>query len=671
MPTSYTLTEAELGLLQKLLDDSRRRTVNSQSRYQQGQQIRFSPDVYVALVPDSGIPGLLATYPGKATCDIYYLTDLSSDERLVPYETTKVVFNLSHNPVPGCSWILVIRDKAGRWWASGNYFETTTDCDTGTGTGTGTGTEPNVSDKIWAKVTDRQNYAHSWVEAEQITTTGGVFPTVPGASFKVKSGGLSGIFNLYERNQYANIPIGAYVEIWANGDDWLCDFELDHFTGYIVSGSGPDYIVAEEASDNPRVVTAYEFNGVIDIDPDTRVQVWVYLVSGTWYYEFTYQKASVININIVDIDITNITNAIENTVYNYFNTTTHVVNRYEYICIDGYYCGWFDLCTCTWVPWYCYNDTCRQFITVPPGAIGPFDTKPDCEAVAPCTATGTSSLPTGTGTGTADDCDVGSILVSCCTNLLPCRLYMCITGCCTTLPSIPLNFVLPSNWVSDDIICGDHTLSFNVYCQGGVWFIVIVCDDVTHSIRRSGSTLSCDPVELSFNITGAIKLADCCEENITATVTETPVDCEDFLWWWCVAGTCIQSLTAPVGYTSGPYESEALCISADCEGSALDCCDPEPPTTLYATFGGALAPLGTVTLTKSGPSWSGSSSACGSRSVVFLCNESNVYVCSVSSADLFVGTTLTCDPFHWEGSSPASVAPCSGTSTMVITETPP
>lgn len=588
MPEMYWLTEEEIRTIQSVLDLVRNQLKNTQRGDKFLENDHQAPEFYVARAPSDGIPSMVeasgtgtgtgvGVYPSMvaADCQIYQVLEREAEglAEVIPVGgLTKRVFNISTSAIAGDTWFQVTRDKFGTWVTVGAGGSTS---------------------DIWGQITDCENYAHSWVQVEKAYPTSGGFPTVPGSSFIPVIGGLFGLNNLYERNRAANIEIGSYVKIYPWIDDtWVCEYDKDHFTGYITGGSGPSYQVTEE-SDNPRIVTAYEFNGVIDIPEGTRVQVWIYLVAGEFKYEFTYQNSSITIINITNIDVTDITNVIQGITYNSYSTITNLVVRYEYVCVEGY-CGWINLCDCSWIPWYCYNNTCRQFLTPPPGAIGPFTTRPACEAVAPCTATGTDVLPTGTGTGTGEDCAVGTILVSCCTNLLPCRLYMCVIGCCEGLTSIPLNFVQPSNWVSDDIQCGDHTLSFNIYCQGGRWFIVVVCDDVTHSIRRLGTALSCDPVELSFDITGAIKLANCCEENITATVTETPVDCEDPPSCSSIPTT---SIDISVANETGFYNDTANCMVDNWQNM-----DPTPK------------------LAYSSGTWQGTAQCCNNISISLACS---------------------------------------------------
>lgn len=142
---AYILSEREVQLLQDFIDRQRRSLVNPQARYHSEEQIRFAPDVYVARAPSGGIPGLVdyagtgsgEATPGSAECDIYRLYDWGPVPGLVKMNTlTKTVWNISPSAVDPLSWVLVIRDKFGRWFTTGIDFPS--GGDTGTGTGTGT-----------------------------------------------------------------------------------------------------------------------------------------------------------------------------------------------------------------------------------------------------------------------------------------------------------------------------------------------------------------------------------------------------------------------------------------------------------------------------------------------------------------------------------------------------
>jgi hypothetical protein len=109
-------------------------------------------------------------------------------------------------------------------------------------------------------------------------------------------------------------------------------------------------------------------------------------------------------------------------------------------------------------------------------------------------------------------------------------------------------------------------------------------------------------------------------------------------------------------------------------GSLAGCCGFDG-SLLNATFGGSLAPVGTLPLNYIGvDSYNGSTLACGSRTAVLGCTEdppgSGVYyyTFAVTSTDAWVMTLHSCSPFLMTGSSPNSAAPCAGAATVTITE---
>lgn len=146
--------------------------------------------------------------------------------------------------------------------------------------------------------------------------------------------------------------------------------------------------------------------------------------------------------------------------------------------------------------------------------------------------------------------------------------------------------------------------------------------------------------------------------------------------WWCVSNggnpICQLSATEPAGVISGPYGSALLCAAA----CALtnNCCPAAPPAAnLYATFSGALAGIGTLTLAYAigtPPTWSGStSSPCGSKTFILSC-PGTTYTFSGTSTDPWTGYVVSCDPFIWIGDTTDATV-CSGPSSVIITETPP
>lgn len=108
-----------------MLQSSQRPLTNNQFR--DGDD-SMSPEVYIALPPDSGIPGLDSAAsgsgsdnpptegdrPGSAICSIYRI--INGELRPIP-GLTKRVYNLSETAIES-DWITVHREKTGIWLAS-------------------------------------------------------------------------------------------------------------------------------------------------------------------------------------------------------------------------------------------------------------------------------------------------------------------------------------------------------------------------------------------------------------------------------------------------------------------------------------------------------------------------------------------------------------------------
>lgn len=67
-------------------------------------------------------------------------------------------------------------------------------------------------------------------------------------------------------------------------------------------------------------------------------------------------------------------------VYNLYNLTDGSLTLVKWI-DNGVFAGWFDLCTCLPVPYWCCESSCIQALTNPGGCTGPYDTADACTAV--------------------------------------------------------------------------------------------------------------------------------------------------------------------------------------------------------------------------------------------------------------------------------------------------
>jgi hypothetical protein len=147
----------------------------------------------------------------------------------------------------------------------------------------------------------------------------------------------------------------------------------------------------------------------------------------------------------------------------------------------------------------------------------------------------------------------------------------------------------------------------------------------------------------------------------------------------CVGGVNIRSvrtasMTSGV-FAAGTWEEESVQGCCECdEPTSGPCCYIDDHPDLCITFSGALADVGTVTLTWGGSAWSGSGpalacAAVGAKAISLSC-ENGLWDLDVSSCDPAAVTVLSCDPLLLNAEGPDCVAPCGGSWTAVITEAP-
>lgn len=278
--------------------------------------------------------------------------------------------------------------------------------------------------RTFARITDYYHYSHSWVEVQRMPVDPGVWATQQSYVWEDVPDGMTGEFNLFERNSYPNIPKDSVVEIYAQSDGtWVCDYDLDHFTATVQSNlGGGDYVLTEKYPigveiTNPRSVTAREHNLNSTVPIGTEVLCWSQYTDRLWAYHFAYPKfmpappdgCGECTEVFIDVDITQeVTVGVEGVDYFVFSSDDGSVSHFRWLCFEGFWCGWWDMCACEWVPWWCTVDGCMQFVTPPMGATGPYATPDmcaiDCETVGPywCTSGGcvqAAGAPPGTISG--------------------------------------------------------------------------------------------------------------------------------------------------------------------------------------------------------------------------------------------------------------------------------
>lgn len=153
--TYYVLTDSERKLLQRLLDNDRRRIQNTTGRAALGGEDYLTPEMYIAKTFSDGIPAMEEVgtgtgtstcnfeepIPGSANCHIFQLATESIPHRLMPLTySIQRVYNRSTTAVAGCSFVIIQRDKYGIWWVTegsgesieDGFFIEITDWNTGT-----------------------------------------------------------------------------------------------------------------------------------------------------------------------------------------------------------------------------------------------------------------------------------------------------------------------------------------------------------------------------------------------------------------------------------------------------------------------------------------------------------------------------------------------------------
>lgn len=130
MDSEYTLSEPDREKFLQMWRDfvSRRGPQQRQDTTKPPQ----APEVYVARTPTAGIPALgvegtgtsTDDVPGSADCPIYQLVDApgtAEDAFLSKVgQVEHTVYNVGEEDVPGDRWVVIIRDKFGKWLVVGN-----------------------------------------------------------------------------------------------------------------------------------------------------------------------------------------------------------------------------------------------------------------------------------------------------------------------------------------------------------------------------------------------------------------------------------------------------------------------------------------------------------------------------------------------------------------------
>ena len=172
MDNLFVLTETDRQELQALFESVRALTGHRPGSQPFSEEGGFPPDVYVAYTPKGGIPALAQDTTSSTTTTTFITSTTTSTSTTPPDSRPDSAFcmvfriiiesgvahlrlvnrnplqvwNLRRAcPVPGNTWILVVRDKAGNWWAD--------DFDCGP-----TGTTTSTSTTEWCDAKLKESY---------------------------------------------------------------------------------------------------------------------------------------------------------------------------------------------------------------------------------------------------------------------------------------------------------------------------------------------------------------------------------------------------------------------------------------------------------------------------------------------------------------------------------
>lgn len=128
MAKKFALLEDDVRLIGQLLDWWRNQRGNKFRRLGDEEQ-GGSPEVYIARIPNAGIPAMNEGIAGTGStaiqdntasytsCDIYKV-DESGTVKIIR-GLNRRVYNLGKNAAAGNQWAIVLRDAFGHWYLAG------------------------------------------------------------------------------------------------------------------------------------------------------------------------------------------------------------------------------------------------------------------------------------------------------------------------------------------------------------------------------------------------------------------------------------------------------------------------------------------------------------------------------------------------------------------------
>lgn len=230
----YILSEDDVRILREFLYvyNRQQRYVNAFGRGPDNKidhEEMHTSELYIARSSSGGIPALqsfgstgIGDIPGSALCTVFK-TSQSADltEDVTGYQHT--VYNISTSAIPGDTWLIIVRDKYGKWYAlqsiSSGQFETLT----GPGWTAGLSNE----DCLLLTVSSAVGIC-STIPAQEIILISDDAITWEGLDNFIYSGGVGAVqFTRIANHSLPTLTIGAYTLIWdaagidVDGNYWI------------------------------------------------------------------------------------------------------------------------------------------------------------------------------------------------------------------------------------------------------------------------------------------------------------------------------------------------------------------------------------------------------------------------------------------------------------------
>lgn len=232
----YILSEDDVRILREFLYvyNRQQRYVNAFGRGPDNKidnEEMHTSELYIARSPSLGIPALqsmgstgIGDIPGSALCTVFK-TSQSADltEDVTGYQHT--VYNLATTAIPGNSWVIIVRDKYGKWYALQSIADDAEAPDTVSGPGWTAGL--SNEDCLLLTVSNAVGVC-STIPNQEILLISDDALTWEGLDNFIYSGGVGLVqFTRIDGHALPTLTIGPYTLIWdksgidVDGNYWI------------------------------------------------------------------------------------------------------------------------------------------------------------------------------------------------------------------------------------------------------------------------------------------------------------------------------------------------------------------------------------------------------------------------------------------------------------------